>query len=72
MYVNFPNLVLNTWTDLSPLQRGSISLDKDRQELSNKNPKAYSHFFLLYSFLYMKAIQEFVHRMLYDCTIGLV
>lgn len=38
------------WTDLSPLQRGSILIDRDRQELSNKNriPKAYSHFSLLY------------------------
>lgn len=39
------------WTDLSPLQRGSILIDRDRQELSNKNriPKAYSHLSLLYS-----------------------
>jgi hypothetical protein len=38
------------WTDLSPLQRGSILIDRDRQELSNKNriPKAYSHLSLLY------------------------
>ena len=38
------------WTDLSPLQRGSILIDRERQELSNKNriQKAYSHFSLLY------------------------
>lgn len=50
MYVNFPNLVI--WTDLFPFKfkRGSILIDRDRQELSNKNriPKAYSHFSLLY------------------------
>jgi hypothetical protein len=48
MYVNFPNLVI--WTDLFPFKRGSILIDRDRQELSNKNriPKAYSRFSLLY------------------------
>lgn len=53
MYVNFPNLVI--WTDLFPFKRGSILIDRDRQELSNKNriPKAYSHFSLLYLYLYL-------------------
>lgn len=66
MYVNFPNLVI--WTDLFPFKRGSILIDRDRQELSNKNriPKAYSLPFL--STLSMKAMKEFVHRMLFDCT----
>lgn len=55
------------WTDLSPLQRGSIFIDRDRQELSNKNgiKKGLLPFI---STLFMKAMKEFVHRMLFDCT----
>lgn len=63
MYVNFPNLVLNTGLIfLRSKEVRSILIDRDRQELSKLNTKG------LLPFLSTLSMKEFVHRMLFDCT----